>query len=238
MADDDISNIIKIFEDYDLSVIPIVGYQNRLIGRITSDDVYDMIEEKATEQIYNLAGIGENKDYEGNIAKAIKTRGSWLFINLITAILASIVINVFEDTISSYIALAILMPIVASMGGNAGTQTLTIVVRQLALGDIVFDNAKEVVKKELLIAFINGVIFAAIVGIVAYVWFDKPLLGVVIALSLVINIFLSGFFGALIPLGLKKLNIDPAVGSTVILTTATDVIGFFSFLLLAKHILL
>jgi magnesium transporter len=124
------------------------------------------------------------------------------------------------------------------MGGNAGTQTLTIVVRQLALGDIVFDNAKEVVKKELIIAFINGVIFAAIVGVVAYVWFDKPLLGVVIALSLVINIFLSGFFGALIPLGLKKLNIDPAVGSTVILTTATDVIGFFSFLLLAKHILL
>jgi magnesium transporter len=238
MADDNIKNVIKVFEDYDLSVVPIVGYKDRLIGRITSDDVYDMIEESATEQIYNLAGVKENRDYEGSIKKSIKNRAFWLFLNLITAILASVVIGAFEETLSSYVALAILMPIVASMGGNAGTQTLTIVVRQLALGDIVFANAKEVVKKEIIIAVINGFIFAVITGFVAYIWFDKPLLGVVIAISLLINIFLSGFFGSLIPLGLKKLNIDPAVGSTVLLTTATDVAGFFSFLILAKYILL
>jgi len=158
---------------------------------------------------------------------------------LLTAILASFIINLFSDTIESIVALAVLMPIVASMGGNAGTQTLTVVVRQLALGDISQNDATRIIKKELGISFLNGLLFAIIMGLIASFWFDKGLLlGVVIALSMLINLIMAGLFGATIPLFLKKMNVDPAIGSTVILTTVTDIVGFFSFLGLATIILL
>jgi len=165
-------------------------------------------------------------------------RAIWLAINLITAIGASLVIGMFEETIQSIVALAILMPIVASMGGNAGTQSLTVVVRQLALGDIAKHDAFRTIRKEVILSLGNGIVFAIVMGTIASVWFDKGMLGVVIALSMVINLLSAGFFGSMVPLLLKQMNVDPAIGSTVILTTVTDVVGFFSFLGLATIILL
>lgn len=235
---DDIDDVAKQFEKYDLSVVAVVGYQGMLMGRITSDDILDVIEESATEQMYQLAGVDDEFEQDDNLLTVAKKRGFWLFLNLGTAILASLVIGLFDETIQSYVALAILMPIVASMGGNAGTQTLAVMVRQLALGDIDFDNSKTAIKKEVFISIFNGVVFAVVIGLIAWIWFDKAMLGVVIAMAMVINLFSAGFFGASIPLFLKKLDVDPAIGSTVLLTTVTDIVGFFSFLMLAKVILL
>jgi magnesium transporter len=235
---EDIKNVVNYFKEYDLSVIPIVNRENVLLGRITSDDIYDIINEHATEQMYNLAGVNDDAEEDEEVLKAGKTRATWLSINLVTAILASIVIGLFQETIDSMVALAVLMPIVASMGGNAGTQTLTVVVRQLALGDISHSEAARIIKKEVSISLLNGILFAIIMGAIASIWFGKGMLGVVIALSMVIYLFMAGFFGATIPLLLKKMGIDPAIGSTVILTTVTDVVGFFSFLGLATMILL
>ena len=235
---DDIKEVVHIFEEYDLSVLAIINDYGVLLGRITSDDIYDVIQDGATEQMYNLAGVDDDAEEDDEIINAAKKRATWLGLNLFTAIAASFVIALFSDTLESIVALAILMPIVASMGGNAGTQTLTVVVRQLALGDISQGDAMRIMKKEVLISLGNGILFAIIMGIIAFVWFDIKLLGVVIALSMVINLFMAGFFGASVPLLLKKLDIDPAIGSTVILTTVTDVVGFFSFLGLATLILL
>ncbi|MBU3015682.1 magnesium transporter [Poseidonibacter lekithochrous] len=235
---DDIDNVAKKFEKYDLNVVAVVGYQDMLMGRITSDDILDVIEENATEQMYQLAGVDDDFEHEDNLLATAKKRAMWLFLNLTTAILASLVIGYFDETIQAYVALAILMPIVASMGGNAGTQTLAVMVRQLALGDIELEHSKDAVKKEVIISLFNGFLFAVIMGIIAWLWFDEKLLGLVIGMSMVLNLFAAGFFGASIPLLLKRLDIDPAIGSTVLLTTVTDIIGFFSFLMLAKIILL
>jgi magnesium transporter len=236
-ATEEIEEVAKMFEQYDLSVLAVVDWQGKLVGRITSDDIYDVIEEKATEQIYKLAGVDDDAEQEEKLYGVFKKRASWLGINLITAILASVVIGVFDATLAAFIPLAILMPIVASMGGNAGTQTLTVMVRQMALGDIDFENAKEAIRKEFLVALFNGMLFAIIVGFIAYFWFHIELLGVVIALAMIFNLLMAGLFGALIPLFLKRIDVDPAVGSTVLLTTVTDVLGFFSFLGLASVIL-
>lgn len=233
-----IKEVVHYFEEYDLSVMPIVNAYGVLLGRITSDDIYDIINEHATEQMYNLAGLDDDAEEDEEILPAGKKRATWLGFNLLTAIGASMVIGLFADTLESMVALAVLMPIVASMGGNAGTQSLTVVVRQLALGDISQGDAMRIIKKEVMISLMNGVLFAIIIGIVAALWFDKGMLGVVIALSMVINLFMAGFFGSTIPLFLKRMDVDPAIGSTVILTTITDVVGFFSFLALATYILL
>lgn len=233
---DDIKTIVNDFNEYDLAVMPIVNSYGVLLGRITSDDIYDIISEQATEQMYNLAGVDAEEEYE--ILKAGRKRATWLFLNLFTAIGASFVISSFSETIESIIALAILMPIVASLGGNVGIQSLTVVVRQLALGEIPKKEAKRVVKKEVVLSLMNGSIFALIMGVVAATWFNMNMLGVVIALSMLINFFVAGFFGAVIPLIFRRINIDPAIGSSVILTTLTDVVGFFSFLALATYILL
>lgn len=235
--EENIKEVVHYFEEYDLSVMPIVNGDGKLLGRITSDDIYDIINEHATEQMYNLAGVNDEAEEE-DVLKAGQKRASWLAVNLLTAIAASFVIGMFEQTLQSLVALAILMPIVASMGGNAGTQTLTVVVRQLALGDISNGDAMRIMKKEIFIALMNGAIFALVMGLIAWVWFDISKLGLVIGLSMIINLFMAGFFGAVVPLGLKTLKIDPAIGSTVILTTVTDVVGFFSFLGLATYILL
>ncbi|MGM0624210.1 MAG: magnesium transporter, partial [Campylobacterota bacterium] len=205
---------------------------------ITSDDIYDIIEESATEQIYNMAGVNDEIEQEESIFQIGKSRALWLGLNLITAIAASIVIGLFDATIQSLVALAVLMPIVASMGGNAGTQTLTVTVRKMALGDIEIEDAKKTIYKEVVISLANGLLFALLIGIIAYLWFGLALLGVVIALSMIINLLGAGFFGSVIPLGLQKAGIDPAIGSTVLLTTVTDVVGFFSFLGLATIIML
>jgi len=238
VGDDNIDDVVKQFENYNLSVVAVTGYKNRLLGRITSDDILDIVEQSATEQMYQLAGVNDEFEQEEELFQTGKKRASWLFINLITAILASMVIGIFDETLKEFIALAILMPIVASMGGNAGTQTLAVMVRQLALGDIDDQNGKDAIKKEVLIALSNGTIFAILLGTVASLWFDNIMLGFVIALSMIITLFSAGFFGSIIPLALKKMDIDPAIGSTVLLTTVTDIMGFFSFLALAKYILM
>jgi magnesium transporter len=235
---ENIKDVVHYFEEYDLSVIPIINRYGVLLGRITSDDIYDLINEHATEQMYNLAGVDDDAEEDDEILKAGRKRAVWLGVNLFTAIAASFVIGIFSDTLQTMVALAVLMPIVASMGGNAGTQSLTVVVRQLALGDISSNDATRIIKKEVIIALVNGLLFALLIGIIAYVWFDIAMLGIVIALSMIINLLMAGFFGAMIPLFLKRMDIDPAIGSTVILTTVTDVVGFFSFLGLATIILL
>jgi magnesium transporter len=235
---EDIKDVVHYFEEYDLSVMPIVNDYGILVGRITSDDIYDIINEHATEQMYNLAGVDDEAEEDDEVIKAGKKRATWLGLNLITAILASVVIGMFEDTLQSIVALAILMPIVASMGGNAGTQSLTVVVRQLALGDISDGDAYRIIKKEVLISLLNGFIFAIIMGLIVSVWFGIDYLGLVIALSMVVNLLMAGLVGAAVPLFLKKIDVDPAIGSTVILTTVTDIVGFFSFLGLATLILI
>ncbi len=235
---DDISDVVQKFQEYDLNSMPIIDINGVLLGRITSDDIYDIINEQATDQMYHLAGVNDDAEEDEDIFKAGKARAIWLSINLVTAIAASLVIGLFADTLQSIVALAILMPIVASMGGNAGTQSLTVVVRQLALGDIAKHDAFRTIKKEVILSLVNGLFFAIIMGIIASLWFDKGLLGVVIALSMIINLLSAGFVGSMVPLLLKKMDVDPAIGSTVILTTVTDVVGFFSFLGLATIILL
>ncbi len=237
-ARDDIHDVVEVASNYDLTVVPVVDDEGVLLGRITSDDIYDIIEERATGQLYNLAGVSEEAEQEESLLHIGRHRALWLGINLITAIAASVVIGLFDATIQSLVALAILMPIVASMGGNAGTQTLTVTVRQMALGEISGEDARETVLKEVYLALMNGMLFAALIGIIAWLWFAMPMLGVVIALAMVINLFSAGFFGTVIPLLLQKADIDPAVGSSVLLTTVTDIVGFFSFLGLASVILL
>ena len=236
-ATDPVSDVVKLFEDYDLVVLPVVDSKNRLIGRITSDDIVDVIEDRATEQIYKMAGVDEESEEERDIGAITKKRAIWLGVNLLTAILASFVIGLFDDTIKTYVALAVLMPIVASMGGNAGTQSLTVMVRQLALGEIGWSESRSAILREFTVSLLNGVIFAIVMGLIAFLWFNDTKLGIVIGIAMVINLIFAGLFGSLIPLGLKRIGVDPAVASSVLLTTVTDVVGFFAFLGLAKLIL-
>lgn len=231
-------DVADMFQEYDLNVIAVTSSTGILLGRITYDDIHDYIQESATEQIYNLAGVDDESEEDDTLFKAGRGRAVWLGVNLLTALFSSSIIGLFDETIAAYVALAVLMPIVASMGGNTGTQALAVTVRRLALGEIEFKDAKSVLKREVTISLVNGLIFGVIMGIIAAVWFDKGMLGVVISLSMVTNLFFAGFFGTIIPLTLRRFNIDPAVGSAVILTTFTDAIGFFSFLGLAKWILL
>jgi len=235
---DEIEKVALEFQEYDLQVLPVVDSDNYLVGRITADDIYDILQEMATEQIYKMAGLDEETETEKNIVEVVKKRGNWLFINLWTAILASLVISQFEGTISALPTLAVLMPIVASMGGNAGTQTLAIMVRQLALGEIDEKNWNDQIKRELIVATINGIIFAIFIGAITYAWKQDLQLAIVIGSAMIINLIVAGVSGGLIPVILKKFNIDPAVGSSVILTTLTDVIGFFAFLGLAQAFIL
>ena len=231
-------DVADMFQEYDLNVIAVTSSTGILLGRITYDDIHDYIQESATEQIYNLAGVDDESEEDDTLFKAGRGRAVWLGVNLLTALFSSSIIGLFDETIAAYVALAVFMPIVASMGGNTGTQALAVTVRRLALGEIEFKDAKSVLKREVTISLVNGLIFGAIMGVIAAVWFDKGMLGVVISLSMVTNLFFAGFFGTIIPLTLRRFNIDPAVGSAVILTTFTDAIGFFSFLGLAKWILL
>jgi len=231
-------DVADMFQEYDLNVIAVTSSTGILLGRITYDDIHDYIQESATEQIYNLAGVDDESEEDDTLFKAGRGRAVWLGVNLLTALFSSSIIGLFDETIAAYVALAVLMPIVASMGGNTGTQALAVTVRRLALGEIEFKDAKSVLKREVTISLVNGLIFGAIMGVIAAVWFNKGMLGVVISLSMVTNLFFAGFFGTIIPLTLRRFNIDPAVGSAVILTTFTDAIGFFSFLGLAKWILL
>ncbi|MEC9414406.1 MAG: magnesium transporter [Pseudomonadota bacterium] len=224
------------FERFDLVSAPVIDENGRLIGVITADDIVDVIQDEAGEDIKFLGGVGD-ENITDNVLRVSRGRFSWLFINLLTAILASIVISIFDGTIEEMVALAILMPIVASMGGNAGTQTLTIAVRSLSTRDLVPLNYKRIINKEILVSFYNGVSFAIIIGFLGAFWFNDIPLGIVLAVAMIVNMLIAGLSGILIPLGLYKVGIDPAVASTVFLTTITDVVGFFSFLGLAAWFL-
>ncbi|MBM3559376.1 MAG: magnesium transporter, partial [Alphaproteobacteria bacterium] len=211
--------------------------EGRLVGVITVDDVVDVIHEEAEEDIMRLGGVQEDDFYEA-VFDTTRTRFTWLFVNLGTAILASVVIALFDTAIENLVALAILMPIVASMGGNAGTQTLTVAVRALAMRELTPANALRIVGKEVLVGGINGILFALIMGGVAWAWFGEPHIGGVIAAAMIANLLAAGLAGVAIPLALDRIDIDPAVASPVLLTTVTDVVGFFAFLGLASLLLL
>lgn len=226
------------FEDYDLVTAPVVDDDGKLVGRITVDDVVDVIREEADHSLMAPAGLSDEVDILGPVARSARNRALWLGVNLITAIIASVVIGLFEGTIEKVVALAVLMPIVASMGGNAGTQTVTLVVRGLALGTITDANARRVLTKELLVGVLNSMLWAFIVALVAVVWFKHLGLGLVIALAMVINLLFAALAGVLIPVTVRRFGIDPALASGVALTTVTDVVGFFAFLGLATVFLI
>ncbi len=233
----DQEDVAFIFRQRDLVSAPVVDEGGRLVGVITVDDVVDVIHEEHEEDIMRLGGVQEDDLYQATM-DTTRARFIWLLVNLLTAILASIVIGLFDGTIEQMVALAILMPIVASMGGNAGTQTLTVTVRALAMKELTPANTTRVIGKELLVGAFNGLIFAVLIGVVAWVWFGIPALGVVIGLAMIVNMLVAGLAGTTIPLALERLGIDPAVASSVFLTTVTDVVGFFVFLGLAALILL
>ena len=233
----DQEDVAILFRDRDLVSAPVVDGDNRLVGMITVDDVVDVIDEEAEEDLMKLSGVSETDFYQDMI-QTTRRRFSWLGINLVTAIAASVVIAIFARTIEQIVALAVLMPIVASMGGNAGTQTLTVAVRAIAMRDFGPGKASRFILKEVSVGLANGVLFAAIVGLIAGVWFGDQALGVVIAVAMVLNLVIAGLSGAMVPFLLDRWGIDPAIASTVILTTVTDVIGFLTFLGLATFFLL
>lgn len=233
----DQEDVAYTFRQYGLVSAPVVDDSGRLVGVITVDDVVHVIVEEADEDLAKLSGMGEIDLYSATL-DTTKARFPWLAVNLLTAILASLVIGLFEGTIERLVALAVLMPIVASMGGNAGTQTLTVAVRAIAMKDLTGANTLRFVWKELLVGWLNGLAFAILTGLVAWLWFGDPFLGGVIAAAMVVNMLVAALFGALIPIGLEKMGVDPAIASSVFLTTVTDVIGFFAFLGLAAVFLL
>jgi magnesium transporter len=231
------NEVAAAFEKYNLITAAVLDEKGRLLGRITVDDVVDVIREEAYHSVMVPAGLREDEDIFAPVVRTSRNRALWLGVNLVTAILASIVIGFFQSTIQKIVALAVLMPIVASMGGNAGTQTLVLVVRGIALGTVTRQNARQVLVRELAVSFLNSFLWAFVIAVVAVVWYHEPRLGVIIGVSMAINLVAAALSGVLIPLAVKKLGVDPALASGVVLTTVTDVVGFFSFLALATAFL-
>ncbi len=232
-VDVDQEKVARMFEKYDLVSLPVVDHANRLLGRITVDDAVDVMEEETSEDIFRIAGLGEDDSVFNKPIQSIKKRLPWLYLNLMTAFVSVFVIGFFEDTIKIVVVLAVFMPLVAGLGGNAGGQTLALVVRGLALGEVTFENSKKTLYRQILVGIANGVAVGTIVGIIAYFWKGIPALGIVLGLAMVINIFVGTMVGTLIPLGLKWLKLDPALGSNIFVTAFTDAFGFFTFLGLA-----
>ncbi|UWQ34128.1 magnesium transporter [Leisingera sp. M527] len=237
-ADQDEEDVAYAFNQYHLISAPVTDAEGRLVGVITIDDAMIVQDEEHEEDILRLAGVGEESSLADRVIETTKRRFPWLAVNLVTAILASLVIAQFEATITQFVALAVLMPIVASMGGNAGTQSLTVAVRAIATRDLTGSNVWRVIRREVLVGLVNGVIFAIVMGLVGLAWFGSPMLGVVIAVAMVINLVVAGLAGTVIPVLLEKAGIDPALASGAFVTTVTDVVGFFAFLGLAATVLL
>jgi magnesium transporter len=233
----DQEEVAYAFQQYDMASVPVVDPSGRLVGVIMHDDIADVIQEEAEEDIRRLTRAGSAGIHD-SIFDIVRGRSVWLLVNLLTAVVASLVISMFGGTIEQIVALAILMPIVASMGGNAGTQALTVTVRALAMRDITGSNVFRLINKELIVSFINGVVFAVLCGIGVYFWFGDLGLALIILAAMIINMMAAGFSGILIPLGLNRVGVDPALAATVFVTTVTDVVGFFAFLGLAAWLLL
>ncbi|PIE41968.1 MAG: magnesium transporter, partial [Gammaproteobacteria bacterium] len=232
-ADTPAKDVANLFEQQDLVTAPVVDDEGRLLGRITIDDVVDVIRDEADHSLMGMAGLDEDEDTFAPVLKTTKRRSVWLGINLLTALLASGVIGLFAATLDKVVALAVLMPIVASMGGIAGNQTLTIVIRGMALGHVGSSNARWLFSREIAVGALNGILWSTVIGSVASFWFNDQMLGVIIASAMIINLIVAAMAGASLPLILEKLGIDPALSGGVVLTTITDVVGFFSFLGLA-----
>lgn len=232
-ADQDQEAVAREFERYDLVSAPVVDADQRMVGVITVDDIVEVIQEEAEEDIHRLGGVFGDASIRDTVLSTTRGRFVWLLANLGTAILASMVISLFEATIEQIVALAVLMPIVASMGGNAGTQTMTVAVRALATRDLGRLNAMRVVVREVAVGLLNGLMFAIIMAAVAVYWFGSGQLGLVIAAAMIINLLAAALAGILVPLALDALGMDPAIASSVFVTTVTDVVGFFAFLGLA-----
>jgi magnesium transporter len=230
MPDDEVA---RLFERNDWVSAPVVDDRGYVVGRITIDDVVDVIREDADHSLMSMAGLDEDDDTFAPALKTARRRAIWLGVNLLTAFIAASVINLFQGTIEKVVALAVLMPIVASMGGIAGTQTLTVLVRAIAMGRVTQSNARWLLARELLAGAVNGIAWAIVVAIAAALWFGDTTLGLIIAIAIVINLVTAGFAGALLPVTLQRMKIDPALAGGVILTTVTDVVGFLAFLGLA-----
>jgi len=230
----DAREVAKMFEKYDLISAPVVNEDRKILGRITIDDVVDVIRGEADHSIMSLAGLDEEDDMFSPVIRSTRRRALWLGINLITALLASWVIGLFDTTIEKLVALAVLMPIVASMGGIAGSQTLTIVIRGIALGRIGRSNRIQLLQKEIAVGALNGILWSTVIGLLAYLWFNDVQLGVVIGCAILCNLVVAAVAGATIPILLYRFGADPALAGSVVLTTVTDVTGFFVFLGMAK----
>jgi len=232
-ADTDETEVALLFEQRNLISAPVIDENNQLVGRITIDDVVDVIRDQAEHSVMSMVGLDEDEDVFAPIFQSSKRRSLWLGVNLITAFIAVYFIGLFEATLQQKIALAILMPVVASMGGIAGTQTLIIVTRGIATGRVTSANIKTLISKEVAVSGLNGIIWSIVIGLITYYWFSDLLLSLIIALAIITNLLVAAFSGAFLPLALTKLKIDPALAGGVILTTITDVIGFVAFLGLA-----
>ncbi|MGO1369727.1 MAG: magnesium transporter [Senegalia sp. (in: firmicutes)] len=231
--DMDQEEVGNIFEKYGFVSMPVVDSSEKMLGIITADDIFEIMKEEYTEDMYLLAGLDEDEKIERTVGESVKNRLPWLFVNLITAILASVTVSLFEGTISRVVALATFMPIVAGMGGNAGTQTLTLIVRGIAMGELDMENTKKILLKEISIGILNGLAIGLTIGVLSFIWQKNIMFGIVIAIAMILNMLVAGISGYSVPLILKKMNIDPALASSVFVTTMTDVLGFFFFLGLA-----
>ena len=225
--------VAKIFQAHDLVSAPVVDDNMKLLGRITVDDVVDVIRDEAEHSVLSMAGLNEEEDLFARVVPSARRRAVWLGFNLITAFMASWVVSNFEGTLQKVVALAVLMNVVASMGGIAGTQTLTLVIRGIALGQVSRSNKRWLMAKEIIVGLLNGIVWAVVVAVIALVWFDSVKIGLVIAAAMVINLVAAATAGVLLPLVMSKMNIDPALAGSVVLTTVTDIVGLFAFLGLA-----
>jgi magnesium transporter len=232
-ATEDQEAVARMFERYNLVAVPVVDEGERLVGVLTHDEIVDVIEEEAEEDIRALGGVTHDEELADSVWDIARGRFNWLLVNLATAFLASSVLGLFEGQLEKMVALAVLAPIVASQGGNATTQTMTVAVRALATSELTDANAWRVIVRELLVGLVNGLAFAVITGVAAWAWFKVPGLGIVIGLAMLCNMLAAALGGILIPLGLNRLRVDPAVASSPFVTTVTDVVGFFSFLTIA-----
>ncbi len=232
-VEQDVEEVAQAINHYHMITAPVVDDDDRVVGVITIDDAMAFLEEEAEEDILRLAGVGEGS-LSDRVLETTRQRFPWLAVNLLTAIFASAVISLFEGTLQSLVALAVLMPIVASMGGNAGTQSLTVAVRAIATRDLTTSNMWRVIRREALVGLVNGVIFAVVVGLVGIFWFGSPMLGLVIGVAMVVNLVVAGLAGTSVPVLLEKFGVDPALASGAFVTTVTDVVGFVAFLGLAS----
>jgi len=236
-ADQPEKDVAYAFNHYHLISAPVVDADNRLVGVITIDDAMTVLDEEYEEDMMRLAGVGEGS-LTDHVIETTKGRFPWLAVNLCTAIVASIVISMFEAAIAQFVALAVLMPIVASMGGNAGTQSLTVAVRAIATKNLTTSNVWRVIRREVLVGLLNGIIFAVVLGLVGFFWFGSSIIGWVLAVAMVLNMVIAGLAGTVVPVLLEKIGVDPALASGAFVTTVTDVVGFFAFLGLAAWMLL